>query len=190
MWGKVLGMLKITLDNSCFDARDKEILNKLILLQDNSKVKLYRGDYFNVEKLNFNNEEQKESDFKFARLLSRRDMDGLFYPYPQSIEEDKKYRDDKRGFSQNDLENIFQQIIAVVFPTGVQGKNALNHRIDIKTLAESIARKSDYFVNKDKLFHREDDKWIKIETTFPETKIRLLNQEFVTELLFAIENDK
>ncbi len=193
-------VVKITLDNSCFDIENSLIFKKLSNLQKEGKISVHSGDYLNVEKWKLQDDIRRVSDINMARSSSKRDMDAYFCAYPQSIKEDLQARDKKRGFSDDDFEKTFQRLMDIVLPTGLNGKDALNKRIDIKTLAMAIMRKSDYFVTKDKLFHKTIhrknnrrseliEKRVKIEEEFPGCKIKLLDDNFLKELLCVIQQN-
>lgn len=181
--------IRITLDNSCFDEKSLDLLLDLAKLKKDGKMELTISHLTHSELSQWRN----RKDPVMKKIFNI----GFKVWIPTSVipseldgkpDEENKFMDKIKGYYKKDIEEIFKKIVKIKFPQGWDGneKNGLNNYIDIKLLAQHIARGGCIFITKDiKSFFKLTSKGVTnelIENEFQNTKLRLLNKSTLIEL--------
>ena len=184
-------MIKITLDNSCFHENSWNLLSGLAELKKDGNVELIISHITNSELFagRPKNKSDMEKMYKFRSIVKVWNITSVI---PKELsgmpDEENKFMEEVKGYTKSGIDKIFKKIVEIIFPEGWSGneRNGLNNYIDIKVLAQHIVRGGGIFVTKDeKLFFKNTNKGVTnklIEDEFPNTKIRLLNEDVPIEI--------
>lgn len=176
-------MINITFDTSCYEKKSFELFEKLKKLQDESLIKMWHEGLSVIETDRWTS---VDKDKIMSLFHTHSDVKSNAYFVPIELADNPeislKYAEKQLGYRVKELGEIHSKIDSIKHPEGFGGKTGLNKYIDGKLLALHIVRGRDFFVTKDERGFIKYGKQEKLEKAFLNLKIRILDEEFVTEL--------
>lgn len=181
-------MITIDLDTSCFDkteiSNNKGVIIELAKLQNEGMVKLYYDDFVKMETGDLNGVNGLIVSTWIRENSSVRKHNCSVNI--NSTDKEKKIECEvNRGYTSEEFHNVANRVGSIILKYNNRNNPySLNDYKDMRILIQHILEKGDFFLSKDKIFHKNGKRNIKaeLEKEFPMLKIRKPDEHYLKEI--------